>query len=244
MTKKVALVTGGSRGIGAATSMLLAEQGYSVLVNYRERLDDAQDVVEQIRSEGGEAELFQCDISAEDEVQAMFCFVDERWGRLDALVNNAGILEKQCRVAELSLERLQRVMNVNVIGTFLCCREALKRMTNGAGIVNVSSVASKLGSANEYVDYAASKGAMDSLTIGLAKEVAPLGIRVNGVRPGFIYTEIHADGGEPGRVDRVGPLVPLQRGGQPKEVAEAIWWFLSDRSSYTTGDFMDVAGGK
>ena len=244
MSKKVAIITGASRGIGAATAKLLAETGYAVLVNYREQREAAESIVSQIVQKGGEAEPFKADVGSESDILAMFNFVDEKWGRLDALVNNAGVLGKQCRVQDLTVERLERIMRINVIGSFLCCREAVKRMKEGSGIVNVSSVASRLGSAGEYVDYAASKGAMDTLTIGLAKEVAGLGIRVNCVRPGFIYTDIHADGGEPDRVNRVGPTVPMKRGGQPEEVAEAICWLLSPKSSYSTGDFLDIAGGR
>jgi NAD(P)-dependent dehydrogenase (short-subunit alcohol dehydrogenase family) len=244
MSKKVAIVTGASRGIGAATARLLGSEGYLVVVNYRNQTQAADRVVNEIQRDGGDAFAIRADISQESDIMEMFQRVDDRWGRLDALVNNAGILETQCRVEDLTLARLERVMKVNVIGSFLCCREAVKRMKAGSGIVNVSSVASRLGAAGEYVDYAASKGAMDSLTIGLAREVADRGIRVNAVRPGFIYTDIHADGGEPGRVDRVGPGLPLGRGGNPEEVAQAILWFLSEKSAFSTGDFLEVAGGK
>lgn len=242
--KKVAIVTGASRGIGAGVAKLLSSHGYAVAVNYCSNRERADNVVSEITSTGGEAIAVKADISVENEVMSLFQKVDEQWGRLDALVNNAGVLEKQCRVRDLTLERLQRMMAINVVGTFLCCREASKRLTKGGGIVNVSSVASRLGAAREYVDYAATKGAMDSLTIGLAQELAPEGIRVNSVRPGFIYTEIHADGGEPNRVDRVGPNLPLGRGGTVEEVAQAVWFFLSEHSAFTTGEFLDVAGGK
>lgn len=241
---KVALVTGASRGIGAAVARVLAQRGYAVLVNYRSRAAEAATVVKQIEAAGGQAFAFAADVGAEHEVMAMFQTLEQRWNRLDVLVNNAGILERQCRVQDLTLERLQRLFSANVFGTFLCTREALKRMGRGASIVNVSSVAARLGAAGEYVDYAATKGAMDTLTIGLAREVAERGIRVNSVRPGYIYTEIHADGGEPERVDRVAAGLPLKRGGYPEEVAQAVAWLVSDEASYTTGTFIEVAGGR
>lgn len=244
MNSKVAIVTGASRGIGAATAKLLTREGFRVVVNYCERRDAAQAVVEELATLGGDALAVQADIAIEDEVVRMFDTIDEQCGRVDVLVNNAGILHQQSRVQNLTVERLHQVMTVNVIGAFLCCRETLKRMKTGGAIVNVSSVASRLGAPNEYVDYAASKGAIDSLTIGLAKEVADRGVRVNAVRPGFIDTDIHASGGEPGRVARVGPGLPLGRGGSANEVAEAILWLASDKSSFTTGEFIDVAGGK
>lgn len=243
MTAKIAVVTGASRGIGAATALLLAQNGYRVAVNYHRNADAAQKIVEQINHDGGEAFAVQADIGEERQIESLFRQVDERWGKLDALVNNAGILENQSRLHDISSDRLRRVFSINVIGAFLCCREAVRRMERGSSIVNVSSVASHTGSPNEYVDYAASKGAVDSLTIGLAKEVAPQGIRVNAVRPGIIDTDIHADGGEPGRPQRIGPLLPLGRYGKSEEVAEAILWLLSERSSFTTGQFINVAGG-
>ncbi|PLR31267.1 NAD(P)-dependent oxidoreductase [Chimaeribacter californicus] len=247
--QKVAVVTGGSRGIGRATALLLAREGYRVAVNYRSNQAAADDVVAQIRAAGGQAHAFAADIADEAQVVAMFAAVDEVFGPLTALVNNAGILFKQARVEELDAARINRVLAINVTGSFLCCREAVKRMAtrhggSGGAIVNVSSAASRLGAPGEYVDYAASKGAMDSLTTGLSLEVAAQGIRVNSVRPGLIYTDIHADGGEPGRVDRLGALLPMQRGGQPEEVAAAISWLLSDAASYVTGSFIDLAGGK
>ena len=247
--QKIAVVTGGSRGIGRATALLLAREGYRVAVNYRSNQAAADDVVEEIRAAGGEAHAFAADIADEAQVVAMFAAVDEVFGPLTALVNNAGILFKQARVEELDAARINRVLATNVTGSFLCCREAVKRMATrhggqGGAIVNVSSAASRLGAPGEYVDYAASKGAMDSLTTGLSLEVAAQGIRVNSVRPGLIYTDIHADGGEPGRVDRLGALLPMQRGGQPEEVAAAISWLLSDAASYVTGSFIDLAGGK
>ncbi|PLR43638.1 NAD(P)-dependent oxidoreductase [Chimaeribacter arupi] len=247
--QKVAIITGGSRGIGRATALLLAREGYRVAVNYRSNQAAADNVVAEIIAAGGQAQAFAADIADEAQVVAMFAAVDEVFGPLTALVNNAGILCKQARVEELDAARINRVLATNVTGSFLCCREAVKRMAtrhggSGGAIVNVSSAASRLGAPGEYVDYAASKGAMDSLTTGLSLEVAAQGIRVNSVRPGLIYTDIHADGGEPGRVDRLGKLLPMQRGGQPEEVAAAISWLLSDAASYVTGSFIDLAGGK
>lgn len=245
----IALITGGSRGIGKATALLLAQQGLRVVVNYHRDRQAAQEVVEEITRAGGEALAWQADVSDEQQVVTMFTAIDEAWGPVNVLVNNAGILATQCRVENLTADRINRVLSTNVTGYFLCCREAVKRMStehggSGGAIVNVSSVAARLGSPGEYVDYAASKGAVDTLTIGLSLEVAAQGIRVNGVRPGFIYTEMHASGGEPGRVDRVAPAIPMRRGGQPEEVAQAIAWLVSDSASYVTGSFIDLAGGK
>ncbi len=245
---RVMLVTGGSRGIGAAVARLAARRGYAVAVNYHARADAAQAVVEEIRGAGGRAVALQADVSQETQVVRMFRAVDEELGRIDALVNNAGILETQMRVDSMSAERLLRVLSTNVVGAFLCAREAVRRMSTrhggqGGAIVNVSSAAARLGSPNEYVDYAASKGAMDTMTIGLSKEVAPEGIRVNGVRPGTIYTEMHASGGEPGRVDRLKSAIPLRRGGTVEEVAGAVMWLFSDEAGYTSGSFIDVSGG-
>lgn len=248
-TSKVVLITGGSRGIGAATARLAARAGYGVCVNYHRNAAAAESVVAEICGGGGKAIAVQADVSAEADVLRMFETVGNRLGRIAALVNNAGILERQCRLADMSPERWQRVLAINVTGSFLCAREAVRRMSPrnggmGGSIVNVSSGASKYGAPNEYIDYAASKGAIDSMTIGLAKEVAAEGIRVNAVRPGLIHTGIHASGGEPGRVDRLSHLVPLQRGGQPEEVAQAILWLLSDEASYITGVLLDVMGGR
>lgn len=247
--KKVAVVTGGSRGIGAATAKLAAAEGYAVCVNYVRDEGAAAAVVEEIRRGGGHAIAVQADVAAGKEVKRLFAEVDSRLGRITALVNNAGILEQQTTVAKMTEERLNRVFRTNITSCFLCAREAVLRMSreyggDGGAIVNVGSAASRLGSAGEYVDYAASKGAIDSMTLGLSNEVAPHGIRVNCVRPAFIYTDIHASGGEPGRVDRVKQGVPLRRGGRPEEVAEAILWLLSERASYTTGAFIEVSGGK
>ncbi|MEM6160411.1 SDR family oxidoreductase [Erwinia sp. P6884] len=245
----IALVTGGSRGIGRETSLLLAQRGFNVAVNYRQNAAAAEDVVALITARGGRAFAVQADIADERQVVAMFEQIDQQPGQLRALVNNAGILFQQASVEQLTAERINRVFATNVTGCFICCREAVKRMAHhhggeGGAIVNVSSAAARLGAPGEYVDYAASKGAMDTLTKGLSLEVAAQGIRVNGVRPGLIYTEMHADGGEPGRVDRVAPGLPMQRGGQPVEIAQAILWLLSDEASYVTGTFIDAAGGR
>lgn len=245
----IALVTGASRGIGRATALQLAGEGYTVAVNYHHNIEAATDVIAQITDAGGKAFAVRADISDETQVLAMFDSIDREGEPLAALVNNAGILCEQSTIENLSAERINRVLATNVTGYFLCCREAVKRMSfkhhgKGGAIVNVSSAASRLGAPGEYVDYAASKGAVDSLTTGLALEVAAYGIRVNGVRPGLIYTDIHASGGEPGRVDRVKSALPMQRGGQPEEVAQAIVWLLSEKASYVTGSFIELAGGK
>lgn len=245
----IALVTGGSRGIGRATALQLADEGYTVAVNFHHNIRAATEVVNKIVAAGGNAFTLREDISDEAQVVAMFESIDRENEPLVALVNNAGILFEQSTIENLSAERINRVLATNVTGYFLCCREAVKRMSHkhgghGGAIVNVSSAASRLGAPGEYVDYAASKGAVDSLTTGLALEVAAQGIRVNGVRPGLIYTEIHASGGEPGRVDRVKSMLPMQRGGQPEEVAQAIAWLLSEKASYVTGSFLELAGGK
>ncbi|MCG8905807.1 MULTISPECIES: SDR family oxidoreductase [Pseudomonas] len=247
--KKIMLITGASRGIGAATALLAAERGFAVAINYRREREAAEALAAQITAAGGKARAFAADVAIEGDVLRLFREVDEAFGRLDVLVNNAGILERQMRLEDMDVARLQRVFAVNVTGTFLCCREAVKRMArkqggNGGSIVNVSSMASRLGSPNEYVDYAAAKGAVDSLTIGLAKEVAVEGIRVNAVRPGLIRTDIHASGGEPGRVERLQSAIPLGRGGEAEEVARAILFLASDDSSYSTGSFVDVSGGR
>ena len=247
--RKVLLITGGSRGIGAATARLAAQRGYAVAINYRRNVEAAEQLVAEIRSAGGQALACAADVGIESEVEQLFAAVDAELGPLSALVNNAGILEQHMPLSQMSAARLQRVFTANITGSFLCAREAVKRMSTvnggaGGAIVNVSSAASRLGSPNEYVDYAASKAAIDTLTIGLAKEVAGEGIRVNAVRPGVIYTEIHASGGEPERVERVRLQVPMQRGGQPGEVASAILWLLSKEASYATGSILDVAGGR
>lgn len=247
--EKVIVITGGSRGIGAATAKLAAARGYAVCVNYQNNKQAADDVVGEIISNGGNAIAVAADVSVETDVKRLFDIVDKKMGTITALVNNAGILEKQIRVENVDSARLQRIFATNVIGSFLCVKEAVRRMSikyggHGGSIVNVSSAASRLGSAGEYVDYAASKGAIDTLTIGLSREVAEDGIRVNAVRPAFIYTDMHASGGEPGRVDRIKDSLPMKRGGKPIEVANAIIWLLSDEASYTTGTFIELAGGK
>lgn len=247
--QKVVLVTGGSRGIGAAVCWQLAQAGYAVVVNYASQKAAADAVCGAIVAQGGAALALQADVSDEAQVLAMFAVIDAKWGRLDALVNNAGVVDMPSPVSQMSVARLSRMMNTNVIGSIVCAREAVLRMSTASGghggaIVNLSSAAAKLGSPNQYVDYAASKGAIDTFTIGLAKEVAIQGIRVNGVRPGIIDTDIHASGGLPDRVAQMASSVPMQRGGTAQEVAQAICWLLSDSASYVTGTTIDVTGGR
>ncbi|MFM4650571.1 SDR family oxidoreductase [Aeromonas bivalvium] len=246
---KVALITGASRGIGAATARLLAQQGYRLCLNYLREAASAEALAETLRAQGAEVITVQADVADEAAVVRLFETLDVRLGPLDALVNNAGILLPQCRVEDLDADRINRLLTTNVTSQLLCCREAVRRMSRrhggrGGAIVNVSSAAARLGSPHEYVDYAASKGAIDTLTRGLALEVAGEGIRVNGVRPGFIHTRMHGDGGEPDRVARLAPQLPLGRGGEPVEVAAAIRWLLSEEASYVTGAFIDLAGGR
>ncbi|MCP3867301.1 MAG: SDR family oxidoreductase [Gammaproteobacteria bacterium] len=246
---RVIIVTGASRGIGAATARLAGSKGYSVCVNYLHNEAAAREIVREIEKAGSSAIQVSADVSSEPDVKRLFHTTRERLGGVDALVNNAAILEHQTRLEDLDASRLSRVFATNVFGSFLCSREAVRRMSTkhggqGGAIVNVSSGAARSGSPDEYIDYAASKGAVDTLTVGLAREVAREGIRVNAVRPGFIYTDMHASGGEPDRVDRIAPSIPLGRGGQSIEVARAILWLLSDEASYTTGSFIDVSGGR
>jgi len=245
----VAIVTGGGRGIGAATALALARHGYNVCVAYQQRQDAAEKVVAACREAGVTALAHRVDVSVEAEVLDLFSTVDYQLGGVNALVNNAGIVARQSTVADMEADRIERILRVNVLGALLCAREAVRRMSTRRGgkggvIVNVSSRAASLGGPGEYVDYAASKAAVDTLTVGLAKEVADEGIRVNAVRPGLIETEIHASGGEPGRVERLKHGVPMLRGGRPEEVAAAVVWLLSAEASYVTGSILDVSGGR
>ncbi len=247
--KKTILITGGSRGIGAATALLAARRQYAVCVNYLHNQAAALQITDAINGNGGRAIACRADVSRESEVIGLFEEMDRELGPLTALVNNAGVLETQSRVEGMDADRLHRIFSINVISCFLCAREAVRRMSTrrggkGGAIVNVSSIAARTGAPDEYVDYAASKGAVDAFTLGLAKEVAGEGIRVNGVRPGFIYTDIHASGGEPSRVDRLKGSIPMQRGGTPEEVARAILWLLSEEASFSTGTFIDITGGR
>ncbi|WP_194089541.1 SDR family oxidoreductase [Vibrio hibernica] len=246
--QKVAVITGGGRGIGAATALLFAKEGYAVCINYKSDGESANKLAQSITVEGGKCITVQADVSCENDVIRMFSTVDRELGTLSVLVNNAGILKKQSRLEDMTAERINAVLVNNVTSYFLCCREAVKRMSTrhdglGGVIVNVSSGAARSGSPNEYIDYAASKGAIDTLTKGLSLEVAAEGIRVNCVRPGLIYTDMHADGGEPERVERLKSIIPLQRGGEPFEVAEAIYWLASEKSSFSTGNYLDLSGG-
>ncbi len=247
--KPVLLITGASRGIGAATALLAAQHGWSVAVNYAHNAVAAHAVVTQIQNLGGTALAIQADVGDEAQILRMFAEVDAKLGRLSGLVNNAGVVDVTAKVQDMSWARWERMMRINVLGAFACAREAIRRMSTtqggtGGSIVNISSAAARLGAPNQYVDYAASKGAIDSMTLGLAKEVAAEGIRVNAVRPGLIETDIHASGGLPNRVRDLQHLVPMQRGGTADEVAQAIVWLLSDASSYTTMSFIETSGGR
>ena len=249
MTQPIMLVTGGSRGIGAATALIAAARGWHVALTYQSNAAAADDVVQKIRAAGGTAIAVQADVGIEADVLRVFKAVDEQLGTLSVLINNAGMLEQQTRLDQMELDRWQRVFSANVFGSFLCAKQAVLRMSTkyggkGGSIVNVSSAAARLGSPNEFIDYASAKGAVDSMTLGLSKEVAAEGIRVNAIRPGLIYTDIHSLAGEPGRVDRAKAGVPMQRGGTAEEVAEAIVWLASDQASYVTGVLMDVTGGR
>lgn len=246
---KVMLITGASRGIGAATARLAADEGYALCLNFRRRQDAAEQLLDELRQRGARAIAVEADVADEAQVVRLFAALDAEFGRLDVLVNNAGMLERQMRLENMDKARLERVFAVNVFGSFLCAREAVKRMSTshggtGGAIINVSSIAAKLGAPNEYIDYAAAKAAIDTMTLGLAKEVAAEAIRVNAVRPGVIRTDIHASGGEPGRVERVRSSVPMGRGGEAEEVAEAILWLASGKASYTSGALLDVSGGR
>jgi len=245
----VLLVTGGSRGIGRAVAVLAVQRGWRVAVSYVRDTEAAADTVAEIESAGGEAFAVRADVASEADILAIFAAVDERWGRLDGLVNNAGVVDVSARVDEMSLERLERMFRINVTGAFLCAREAVKRMSTrhggkGGAIVNLSSAAATLGAPGQYVDYAAAKGAIDTMTIGLAREVATEGIRVNAVRPGIIDTDIHASGGEPDRVAKMRDAVPMKREGSALEVAHAILYLLSEEASYSTGAILDATGGR
>ena len=247
--KPVILITGASRGIGAVTAALAAERGYSVAINYRTALSEAEALVAEIVGRGGNAIAVHADVAVEDEVVELFALVQRTLGPISAVVNNAGVLEQQMPLRTMTAARMTRVLLTNVLGALLCSREAVRHMSTrsggaGGAIVNVSSRAAQLGSPNEYIDYAASKAALDALTVGLAKEAAADGIRVNAVRPGLIHTDMHASGGEPGRIARLKSSVPMQRGGEPAEVARAILWLLSAEASYITGALLDVAGGR
>lgn len=246
---KVVIITGGSRGIGAETALLAARQGYRICINYQSDEDAAQRVLEQVRALGAQAIAVRADVSIEDEVIGLFNRVDAELGRVTALVNNAGTVGHKSRVDEMSEFRILKVMKTNVLGPILCAKHAVLRMSprhggQGGSIVNVSSVAARLGSPGEYVDYAASKGALDTFTLGLSKEVAGEGIRVNAVRPGYVFTDFHALSGDPDRVSKLESGIPMARGGRPDEVAEAIIWLLSDKASYATGTFVDLGGGR
>ena len=247
-TDKVVIITGGGRGIGAATAELFAMKGFAVCINYKSNSDASTEVVRSITNKGGLCVPIQADCSVEEDVVRLFTTVDRELGALSVLVNNAGIMRPQCRLEDMDADRINSLLINNVTSYFLCSREAVKRMSirrggQGGTIVNVSSGASRSGSPNEYIDYASSKGAIDTLTKGLSIEVADEGIRVNCVRPGLIYTGMHADGGEPDRVNRLKDVIPMKRGGAPKEVAEAIYWLASEKSSFATGSFIDLTGG-
>jgi len=247
--EKVVLITGGSRGIGAKTALLAALKGWDVCISYRGRESEASDVVSEIQRNGGRALSIKADIGDEEDVISLFKRIDGEFGRLDALVNNAGIITPQSQLADMTAERIQKIFNINVVGSFICAREAIKRMSKsrgggGGSIVNLSSAAARIGSPNEFIDYAASKGAIDTMTLGLSKEVAEDGIRVNAVRPGLIETELHGDAGDINRPEKLKQFIPMKRAGSAEEVAQSIVWLMSEEASYVNGALLDVAGGR
>lgn len=248
MSNPVMLITGASSGIGAATALLAAERGYDLVITYLTNRTQAEAVAQKINALGRNALCVQADVGIETDVLNLFAQIDKHFSRLDVLVNNAAIL-RQKLFRDTQVAELEKVLSVNVIGSFICAREAIKRMSKleggyGGAIVNVSSIAARFGSPFEYIDYAASKGAIDTFTMGLAKELVADGIRVNCVRPGIINTELHAKGGEPGRIERIAPTIPMQRAGEADEIAKAILWLASDEASYITGSLLDVSGGR
>ncbi len=249
MEQKVVLITGGSRGIGAETAILAASKGWHVCISYKSKKEEAMNVVRHIERDGGRALAVQADIRLEGDIVRLFQETDNNFGRLDALVNNAGIVAKQSKLIDMDAARIQNILNVNVLGSFLCSREAIKRMSKEQGgkggiIVNLSSAAARIGSPNDFIDYAASKGAIDSMTLGLSKEVAEEGIRVNAVRPGLIETEIHADAGDINRPEKLKEFIPMKRAGSAQEVAQSIVWLISSEASYVNGALLDVTGGR
>jgi len=246
MKSKSVLITGGSRGIGAAVAVLAAKKGWDVVITYQNAKTEADNVVSQITDLGQRALALEVDISDEAQIVALFSKIDDEFGQLDALVNNAGVIAPISSFVDIDAQRIRDVFNINVVGSFICAREAVKRMSSqqGGSIVNISSAASRIGSANEFIDYAASKGAIDTFTLGLSKEVAGLGIRVNAVRPGLINTQMHRDAGDEARPQRLQTMVPMQRPGEPGEIASAIVWLISDEASYVTGALLDVTGGR
>ena len=249
MKRKVVLITGGSRGIGAETAILAASKGWDVCVSYRCRASEAADVVNEIKGYGRRAFAFRADLASEEDIISLFKSIDGEFGGLDALVNNAGIIAPQSQLADMTTARIQNIFNINVVGSFICAREAIRRMSKsrggeGGSIVNVSSAAARIGSPNEFIDYAASKGAIDTLTLGLSKEVADDGIRVNAVRPGLIETELHGDAGDISRPEKLKNSIPMRRAGSASEVASSIVWLMSDEASYVNGALLDVAGGR
>ena len=249
MKNKVVLITGGSRGIGASTAILAAKKGWTVCISYRSRHSEADIVLDQIKKHGAQALAIKADIGREEDILSLFETLDTEFGRLDALVNNAGVIAHQSKLVDMSATRLQEIFNINVVGNFLCAREAIKRMStnnggDGGSIVNLSSAAARIGSPNEFIDYAASKGALDTMTLGLSKEIAQEGIRVNAVRPGLIETELHRDAGDINRPEKLKQFIPMRRAGRANEVANSIVWLISEEASYVNGALIDVAGGR